>query len=225
MKIDRANADSVHVVVPLKVLRKSKTRLSPILQPKERAELTIAMLEDVLSALMKSSMVDSITVVSADRSALRLVRQLGADSLQEGRRRGLNNAIGHVIRKRKLRNSAVLVVHADLPLLTCREVSTFLREAQGCPIAIAPSKDETGTNAMLLNPARIIRPAFGKESYRRHLSILDHKRIRFKVQRVRGFGFDIDEPKDLLELMHHRARNSTAQFLSAMRDRDFQKAT
>lgn len=224
MKNGRINPNLVHAVVPLKVLKKSKTRLSPILEPKERAELTIAMLEDVLSALKKSSMVDSITVVSADRNVLRYVRQLGADSLAEGRRRGLNNAIRQVIRKRKLSNSVVLVVHADLPLLTSGEVCAFLKEAQDCPIAIAPSKDETGTNAMLLNPAQIIHPAFGKESYRRHLSILDRKRIPFKVQRIRGFGFDIDEPNDLLELMHNGARNKTARFLRAIRNRDYQRA-
>ena len=209
----------MHAIVPLKALAKSKTRLSPVLEPRERAELTIAMLKDVLSALHKSSVIGSITVVSADRNALRLARILGAKALREGRKRGLNNAISHVIHKCNLRNSAVLLVHADLPLLTAREVNTFLREARDCPIAIAPSRDETGTNAMLLKPGCIMRTAFGKKSYRRHLLILDKKKVRFRVQRMRGFGFDIDEPKDLLDLMHYRLRSNTAQFLCSIRHR------
>jgi len=223
LKIHGANPGSVHAIVPVKVLRKSKTRLSSILQPKERTELTIAMLMDVLSALRKSRMIDSIIVVSADRNVLKLGRQLGANSLREEPRRGLNNAINQAIHKHKWENSTVLVVHADLPLLTCKEVNTFLREAQGCPIAIARSKDETGTNAMVVNPAQVIRPAFGKGSYKRHISIFHRTKLQFKVQRIQGFGFDIDEPKDLLELMRHKARNNTARFLRAIRERDFQK--
>jgi 2-phospho-L-lactate guanylyltransferase len=223
LKINSTNGGSVHAVVPVKALEKSKTRLSSILHPKERAQLTMAMLMDVLSALRKSSIIDSIMVVSTDRNVLRLGQQLGINSLRETPKRGLNGAINQVIGRCKWENSAVLVVHADLPLLTPREVDTFLREAQGCSVTIGPSKDEIGTNAMVLNPARVIRPAFGKESYKRHISILHRKKLHFKVQSSQGFGFDIDEPEDLLELMNHKTRNNTARFLRQIREQDFQK--
>jgi len=223
LKITGANRGSIHAIVPVKVLAKSKTRLSRVLQPKERTALTLAMLFDVLAALRGSRMIGSITIVSADRNVLRFGQRLGANSLRETPRRGLNNAIGQVIRKCKLENSTVLVIHADLPLLTGKEVNTLLREARGCPIAIVPSEDETGTNAMVLNPARVIRPAFGKGSYKRHISIFQREKLQFKVQRIQGFAFDIDEPKDLLELMRHKGRNNTARFLRAMRERDLQK--
>jgi 2-phospho-L-lactate guanylyltransferase (CobY/MobA/RfbA family) len=70
---------------------------------------------------------------------------------------------------------------------------------------------------MLLQPAEILRPSFGKDSYKRHISILDQKGIPFSVQSVRGFGFDIDEPKDLLDLMQLNARANTENFLKSIR--------
>ncbi len=43
----------VYAVVPVKGLGVSKERLSTVLSPQERKELTLAMLEDVLTALTK----------------------------------------------------------------------------------------------------------------------------------------------------------------------------
>jgi len=217
MRIKDDSSDSINAVVPVKGLSKSKSRLSSVLQPKERTELTMVMLQDVLSALTKSRMLDSVTVVSTDWRASRIARQFDVSFLQEGRTRGLNNAIRFVVRKRGLSESALLIVHADLPLLTPPEVCNFLKEANGYPIVIAPSKDETGTNAMLLRPARIMQSSFGKESYRRHILMMEQKRILFKVQKMRGFGFDIDEPNDLLDLMNQDAQANTARFLSLIR--------
>jgi 2-phospho-L-lactate guanylyltransferase len=146
-----------------------------------------------------------------------VAEQFNAHFLNEGEPRGLNDAIRFVVAKRKLEKSALLVVHADLPLLTPLEVRVFLEKADGYPVVIAPSKDESGTNAMLLQPAEILRPSFGKDSYKRHISILDQKGIPFSVQSVRGFGFDIDEPKDLLDLMQLNARANTENFLKSIR--------
>jgi 2-phospho-L-lactate guanylyltransferase len=214
----------MHAVVPVKALAKSKTRLSSILSVNEREQLTVAMLVDVLSALKKSNMIDSITVVSTDRTVLKLGQQLGVNSLREKPARGLNSAITQVIRKREWENSIVFVVHADLPLLTPEEVNAFLRGAQHFPVTIGPSKDGIGTNAMVLNPARVIRPAFGSGSYKRHISLFHRKRLQFRVQFTQGFGFDVDNPEDLLELMEHKARTKTAHFLTGISQQDVQKS-
>lgn len=227
MKIGSTDSGLVHAIVPLKALKESKTRLSPILRPTERAELTIAMLADVLSALKKSKKISSITVVSADKTALKTTRLLGADPVWERKSCGLNRAICFAIRKRNLASSSVLAIHADLPLLTAHEVDRFLRGARGYPIALAPSKDQSGTNALLLNPASLVRPAFGKGSFKRHLSIAKQRRLRCKVRRAKGLGFDVDEPKDLVELMHNKSQSNAARFLRTVTGRslDCHKAT
>ncbi len=56
---------AVFAIVPAKKLDVSKRRLSSVLFPSERRSLTLAMLEDVLTAL-KASVVDEIVIASDD---------------------------------------------------------------------------------------------------------------------------------------------------------------
>lgn len=221
MKLRPAELGSTNAIVPLNILSKSKARLSPLLRPTDRAQLTIAMLADVLSALRKSAKISSVTVVSADKSATRIVRWFGANFVWEGRRRGLNKALRLAIRKSERRGcSAVLVIHADLPLVTPREIDSFLSKARGYPVALNPSRNGSGTNALLLKPPQIIQPTFGERSFRKHVSLANQKKVRYRVVRFRGISFDVDEPRDLRKLMRQRIQNETGRFLLAIRRRN-----
>ncbi len=219
MKKERAQSGSIHAIVPLNVLKKSKARLSPLLNRTERIELTLAMLADVLSTLRQARSFGSITVVSADKNARRVAKSFGAKFLWEGKRRGLNKGLRMAIRNSERRGArAVLVIHADLPLLTPREIQRFLMQSRNFPIALTPSKDGNGTDALLLRPPQIIGPVFGKNSFRRHLSLATRKHIPCKILRFRGISFDVDEPKDLLRLMNYSMQNQTGRFVKTLRD-------
>jgi 2-phospho-L-lactate guanylyltransferase len=212
--------EPIHAIVPLNVPKKSKLRLSKLLRPIERAQLTIAMLSDVLSALRGSPKVSSITVVSADEGVQKIARTFGADFVWEGERRALNRGLRIAIDKSQRKGaSAALVVHADLPFLTSREVDRFLAMSRGYTIALVPSKDRTGTNALLLKPPNIIQPAFGKGSFNRHLRLAEQKKLRCRVVRLRGISFDLDVPRDLQEMMRHPIQNATFRFLCRLKSR------
>ncbi len=207
----------LHAIVPLNVLKKSKARLSPILRPSERAQLSLEMLRNVLSAVRGSNKIASVTVVSADKGVRTVVQRLGVDFLWEGKRRGLNKALRLAIARSARRGArAVVILHADLPLLTCQEVDRFLSMSRGHDVVLVPSKDGFGTNVLLLKPLEIIRPAFGKDSLRRHLSSAHKKRLRSQVLRIRGLSYDLDKPKDLFRLMREHPRNETARFLRTL---------
>jgi len=53
----------VCALIPLKELEKSKSRLSNILNEKERIEFTLCMLKDVIKALVNSSKIDDIYII------------------------------------------------------------------------------------------------------------------------------------------------------------------
>ena len=214
MKTRSRQAGCVHAIVPLNVLRKSKARLSRILTPAEREQLSVAMLKDVLSALKKSRRVHSTIVVSADKSAREIARSLGADFLWEGKRRGLNKGLRLAVRKSERSGaSTVLMIHSDLPLLKSREIDKFLAQSEGYSVALTPSKDGSGTNALFTNPPRVIQPVFGKNSFRRHLALAKQRKAPSRVLRFRGIGFDIDTPSDLVAITRLAPRNETDAFL------------
>ncbi len=209
----------VYAIVPVNVLRRSKARLSSVLNPAERELLTIAMLEDVLAALRKARRVHSITVVSADRSARGIAKRFGAGFLWEGKRRGLNKGVKLAIRSSERAGAmAVLIIHADLPFLKTVEVDKFLDRSRGYSVALTPSKDGAGTNALLLNPPQAISPVFGKNSFRRHLWLAGQRNAPSTVVRFRGIGFDVDKPRDITMLVRRPPRNETGRFLRRFRN-------
>jgi 2-phospho-L-lactate/phosphoenolpyruvate guanylyltransferase len=208
----------VDAVVPVNVLRKSKTRLAPILTPAERERLSVSMLKDVLSALKRARRVRSTTIVSADRQVSAIARQFRARFLWEGKRKGLNKGVKLAVTKaEKGGASAVLVVHSDLPLLKPIEIDAFLEKSHAYSVALTPSKDG-GTNALLLRPARVIKPVFGKYSFQKHLRATKRKKARHKVLEISGIRFDVDEPKDVIQLMHQPLRNETGRFLKSLKN-------
>lgn len=208
-----ANLERVHAIVPLKTIKKSKTRLSA-LSPQDRAKLTVAMLSNVLVALRKSRRISDVTVVSADKSASKIAHRHGAEFLSEGRRHGLNRALRLAIRELEQRTTGTaMIIHADLPLLTTRDVDKFLSKAEGFQIAIVPCKNGTGTNALLLRPPNAIPLVFGKGSFKTHLSLAKKVRLRWRVLRIRGIQFDIDDPRDLRKFTRQDARGESFRFL------------
>ena len=145
---------STFAVVPVKTLQKSKTRLSNVFSFQERALFTLAMLEDVLRAL-KSSEVDRLVIVSSDSTVKKFVKNLDVIFLEE-KTQGLNQALNQAT-EWCIRNAAesVLVLPADVPLVTSKDINQLLKLATKNSMVICPSQNG-GTNALLQSPSGIV---------------------------------------------------------------------
>jgi len=173
------------------------------------------MLRDVLAALKRVRRLSRITIVCADRDVTKTAKKFHVDFVWEGPRRGLNKGLRLAIRKTQQNGAAaVLVVHADIPLIKPREVDRLLKIGQNYHVAIVPSKDGIGTNALLLKPPSVIRPAFGRGSFQRHLQLAERDKLRYRVLKLPSISFDVDEPTDLRTLRRHLTPSETYQFLT-----------
>jgi 2-phospho-L-lactate guanylyltransferase len=176
------------------------------------------MLTDVLRALEKSRAISDVTVVSADPEIPPIARRYGARMLWETKRRGLNSAlktgIEYVARKK---NGPVMIIHADLPLLTPRDISQFISLSKGYDVVVGPCKDNTGTNALFMRKTRAIPLCFGRGSFRKHATAARERKLRFRIVRIEGIQFDVDEPMDLRSLTQRRIRSTTQRFLRDQR--------
>ena len=216
MKPSGTDTHPLIAIVPVNILSMSKARLAPSLNAVLRRRLSTAMLADVLTAISTVRWIQRITVVSADRSVARLAHMTDAHFLWEGERRGLNKGLRLALLDASRRKaSAALILPADIPLVTPREIRTFLRLSDGHSIAITPSKDGAGTNALLLRPPRIIKPSFGKNSFRRHTAAAQRMGLRPKVIKLRGISLDVDEPRDLGRLRSVSSRSDTGRLVSS----------
>jgi 2-phospho-L-lactate guanylyltransferase len=185
-------------LLPAKPLSSAKTRLGSLLDDQARMTLAGAMFEDVLSALRGASRLDAVVVVTADPTLASHARDTGAIVIDEGTARGLNGAVSLGTEAAiSLGASAVLVLLSDVPLVTSSDVDDLLARAPRRGALVVPSKEGTGTNAMLRQPPTVFPPCFGGRSLERHVATAERADVPCEIVRNVRLGFDLDTPEDL----------------------------
>ncbi len=192
-------------IVPVKGLDQAKSRLSGRLDAAARRRLVLAMFADVVTALKGCSAVSQIIVVTPDREVEAGARDLGAEPLMEDEASGdLNAALGLAVAQASRDGAGrVLIVPADVPRATAAEFDLLLATAErtAAAVAVVPSHDGRGTNALVLRPPGVMAPAFGPDSCQRHLSMARAQSLARRVIELPGLSFDVDETSDLDRLL------------------------
>jgi 2-phospho-L-lactate guanylyltransferase len=194
------------IALPVKSLSEAKTRLGPILDPLERAALTLAMLEDALDATLALPGWES-WVVSPDDTVLEVAARRGARAVVE-ETPTLPAAIHQVETDALgLDAQALAVLLPDVPLVTPAALTRAVHTLG--PAVVAPAIDEVGTNLLLRRPPDVLPAAFGVDSYRRHLQAAAEREIPVSVIERRELGFDLDAPGDILTVLEAGRRTRT----------------
>ena len=203
-------------LLPAKPLSLAKTRLGPLLGDADRAAVSRAMFADVLAALLAAKRVDRVLVVTADATLAAQARAAGAGCVDEGTPRGLNGAVTLGTEAAvRFGAESVVVVLSDVPLLRAADVDALVDRATRRGIVLVPSKEGTGTNAILRRPAGVIPPCFGGRSLERHVVAAERAQVACTIWRNARIGFDVDSPADLSACA--RADGTTATHREALR--------
>jgi len=186
-------------VVPVKPLRRGKSRLSSVLSEDERAALNYSMLNNMLRTLKAVQEVQEVIVVSRDPSALSLAREFGARTVKEEGSPELNQALRRASKVAEAYSAQkLLILPADLPLITPEIICEFLSLSKEPPeIVIAPDRREDGTNALLINPCGLIDCSYGLNSFHRHIDKAKKKGAKINIFRNEAIELDLDFPEDL----------------------------
>ncbi|MCJ7514039.1 MAG: 2-phospho-L-lactate guanylyltransferase [Anaerolineales bacterium] len=190
---------TVWAVVPVKPLRRSKSRLSHALGVEERQALSKSLLTHTLDCLAQAEAVDRIAVVSGDPAVRAMACNWETVFVEDPPQGGLNQALNHA-RQAALRGGAaqVLVLPADLPRLTPEAINQLTGLVDGPPcVVIAPDRHGSGTNALLLAPPALIEYAFGPLSFFRHLQLAEAAGVQPRVCQLPALALDLDLPEDL----------------------------
>jgi 2-phospho-L-lactate guanylyltransferase len=143
--------------------------------------------------------IEHVLVVSRDPAALTLAREYGARTVKEDGAPQLNVALTRAtIIARTFATRGVLVVPADLPLITPEDVKVMLERAVDPPVVVvAPDRHRQGTNALLVCPAGIIDYEYGKNSFQRHCLRAVEAGARLEICDLPSLALDMDLPEDL----------------------------
>jgi 2-phospho-L-lactate guanylyltransferase len=188
---DRAVGDlAAAVVVPLRSFLVGKGRLSDVLDDDARAELVRTMADAVIDAAGARPLVvvSGAPEVAAWCTARRLERVDDPGSLDAAADAGRAWARAQGLAR-------VVVVHADLPLVTSLDAVAGDGDA---PVAVVvPDHHVDGTPVLSLPVAAPFRFSYGPGSFARHVAEATRVGLEPRVVRDRALGFDVDVPADL----------------------------
>lgn len=186
-------------IVPVKPLRRGKSRLSPVLTEDERTALNQNLLSNTLRTLSLVERIDTIMVVSRDPQALALAREFRARTVLENGNPELNTALKRaaLVAKTYLANE-ILIIPADLPLLTSQDINDFLQRSGNPPeVIISPDRRKDGTNMLYISPAGLIPFSYGSGSFEKHIAEANNVSARIEIVESTPIGLDLDLPEDL----------------------------
>lgn len=186
-------------IVPVKPLYRSKSRLSEVLTPSEREELSREMLAHTLEVLAMCESIHGVLVVSRDPAALAVAREYGVNTVLESGTPELNDALERASEVVKTWGAKrVLILPSDLPLVTVHDVENLLANGHHVrQVVVAPDRREEGTNALVMKPPGLFELAFGVDSFPRHLQRAAEAEAVVSEYRSDTVALDIDLPEDL----------------------------
>jgi 2-phospho-L-lactate guanylyltransferase len=193
---------SIWAIVPVKPLRRGKSRLAGMLTEDQRTSLNRYLLTHVLTTLKKISEIEHTLVVSRDPAALALTREMGGRTVLEDGAPQFNTAIKRATMVAMTQGAhAVLILPADLPLVKPVDLRTLLKRGNHPPVVvIAPDRRQDGTNGLFVNPAGLIEYGYGVGSFHRHSEYAQAAGARLEIIDLPNIALDLDLPEDLQAL-------------------------
>ena len=203
---------SCWALVPIKARPECKGRLSGWLAPSARLDIVQEMVGRVLAALRDAPSIERIAVVTPEGDCLP-PEVLVLDDPGHGLNAALDSGRRELIERGV---DELVVLHADLPLVTAADIEQLVARGRRTGFALAPDTACSGTNGLFLAPPADFRFHFGVDSRRLHLEEGVRLGLAAELVRTRGLEFDLDRGEDLLQLRAQGdARFASLQLLPA----------
>ena len=190
------------ILVPIKDTATAKQRLAAVLDQSLRTELAQAMLRDVLATLHSWKQRPPVAVVTGDGYATALARKYGFEVIPDAENPGETGAIEMATQVCVTHGvESTLVIPADIPLIQVWELEEIVKQAPAEGSVLVPAADGRGTNAALRRPANLFPLRFGNDSFQPHHAAAQATGKPCVVLKLSGIGIDVDNPRDLLDLI------------------------
>jgi len=193
------------LLLPIKDLTNAKKRLMGVLTPEERFGLAEAMLKDTIRAVQGGKRAEKVFVVTNYKPAMRLAQEAGWEMLYEEEQISESHSVdaaSKICEKRGI--TALLRLPLDVPLIHSNDIDElFSLDCVAPALIIVPSRDGTGTNAILRTPPTLFPSHFGSGSFAKHLAEAESAHARVTIRHNARLEMDVDDKADLRTLLEH----------------------
>jgi len=201
---------TVFVIIPVKRLDNAKSRLSSLLTDDERKQFCLKMLEDVLRTVKSTKRAHETVLVSKDPTVSEIAKIFNVAYLKE-RKTGLNRTVSEAVDWCVERGAtSVLVLPADIPLVAPMDLNRIFALGERASMVISPSRNEKGTNALLLTPPHVSPTFYGPRSFQRHTKEASKLKISLRRYRSPRMALDIDTVEDLTYFISLKEKETSA---------------
>src|SRR5712692_9269343 len=190
------------LLLPIKDLRQAKQRLAPLLNPAERFGLAQAMLADTIRAVRGVRRADKVFVVTNYIPAMQAAEANGWELLREEQQISESVSVDAASRHcAECGVTSLLRLPLDVPLVQASDIDELLAIDCAAPaLVIVPSRDGTGTNAILRTPPALFPSHFGAGSFANHCAEAQRAGAEILVRRNARLEMDVDDETDLRAL-------------------------
>jgi 2-phospho-L-lactate/phosphoenolpyruvate guanylyltransferase len=198
------------LLLPIKDLKHAKQRLAGLLTPEERLGLAQAMLADTLRAVSGVRLAGKVFVATNYEPAIRIAEENGWEILREESQISESASVdwaSSICAQRDV--TGLLRVPLDLPLVRSADIDELLVvECTAPAVVMVPSRDGTGTNAILRMPPALFPSHFGEGSFAKHIEEAKAAGARVIIRRNARLEMDVDDEADLRALLQYDLRGT-----------------
>ena len=183
-------------IIPINEFSRSFTRLSSVLDLKQRMELAKNLSSRLIQILLAVDEVEKIVLFTCEKnwpgemqhSKLVLRKDEDKKPLKQKIDSVADWAYGSGAKK-------MMYLSIDLPIVEKKDITQII-DSHKHGLTLVQAKKDGGTNALITDLPRKINFQFGADSFRKHLEAAKLEKLKTNIQSAEGLSFDLDDHDD-----------------------------
>ena len=201
-------------IIPINNFNESFSRLSNVLNKKQREEMTQILATQVLDALTPIVSVEKIIVLSNEIEWLSSFWNKKIVVLPEPDTEQFSEKIDNTAQWIQSQGvTAMLYLSIDLPYIQQEDIENLISQHIS-GLSIVEAKKDNGTNALILDLPTKMEFQFGPNSFSKHLAEARSKNINTTIVNIEYLSLDLDDWNDLHLIKKNSVENKFAQFIN-----------
>ena len=201
-------------IIPINNFNESFSRLSNVLNKKQREEMTQILATQVLDALTPIASVEKIIVLSNEIEWLSSFGNKKITVLPESDTEQFSKKIDYTTQWIQSQGvTAMLYLSIDLPYIQQEDIENLISQHIS-GLSIVEAKKDNGTNALILDLPTKMEFQFGPNSFSKHLAEARSKNINTTIVNIECLSLDLDDWNDLHLFKKNSVESKFSQFIN-----------
>ena len=201
-------------IIPINNFNESFSRLSNVLNKKQREEMTQILATQVLDALTPIASVEKIIVLSNEIEWLSSFGNKKITVLPEPDTEQFSKKIDYTTQWIQSQGvTAMLYLSIDLPYIQQEDIENLISQHIS-GLSIVEAKKDNGTNALILDLPTKMEFQFGPNSFSKHLAEARSKNINTTIVNIECLSLDLDDWNDLHLFKKNSVESKFSQFIN-----------